>query len=460
MHSWTRDAAALAPVDRRPGAAGAAVEALDARPAGRGGRGEPADAGQRRAGRGEPQRRDAVADQRRARRRAARAGGTSRAEAASRSRASGEGAVLWTRRGRRARRAGGRHRAAGRGRAVGLDPGSGGPARQRGPHARHEGAAAGPGGLDHARGRRPGRSRSMPATRSRSPATSPTATPTRATPSRRGSPWRCSSRVVGPGRRDRRSSMADVGALEEFLAGGSGRRRRVRAAARLPRPAAGRRRARARPERRGQRGAAPGGRGRGPRGAAAIGRSSSSRTWPRGERPTGRSAPSRSAPATAWRRCCAERASGLPRVNRLTDLYNAVSVLHQIPLGGEDLTRYAGSPRLVRATGTSRSTPSPTAPTVIEHPDPGEVVWCDDAGVTCRRWNWRQARRTQLREDTTTALFILDALDPHDRRRAAAAADDLVAPPGPARSRRARRPPADRRRRARDRRFGMISRRP
>ncbi|MDQ0925487.1 DNA/RNA-binding domain of Phe-tRNA-synthetase-like protein [Pseudarthrobacter sp. W1I19] len=26
-------------------------------------------------------------------------------------------------------------------------------------------------------------------------------------------------------------------------------------------------------------------------------------------------------------------ASGLPRVNRLTDLYNAVSVLHQVPLG-------------------------------------------------------------------------------------------------------------------------------
>ena len=34
--------------------------------------------------------------------------------------------------------------------------------------------------------------------------------------------------------------------------------------------------------------------------------------------------------------------SGLPRVNRLTDLYNAISVRHQIPLGGEDLTRYRG----------------------------------------------------------------------------------------------------------------------
>src|SRR6516164_3032786 len=43
--------------------------------------------------------------------------------------------------------------------------------------------------------------------------------------------------------------------------------------------------------------------------------------------------------------------SGLPRVNRLTDLYNALSVLHQLPLGGEDLTRYAGPPRLVRAAG-------------------------------------------------------------------------------------------------------------
>ena len=43
--------------------------------------------------------------------------------------------------------------------------------------------------------------------------------------------------------------------------------------------------------------------------------------------------------------------SGLPRVNRLTDYYNAVSVLHQLPLGGEDLTRYAGPPRLFRATG-------------------------------------------------------------------------------------------------------------
>ena len=117
---------------------------------------------------------------------------------------------------------------------------------------------------------------------------------------------------------------------------------------------------------------------------------------------------------------------GLPRVNRLTDLYNAVSVLHQLPVGGEDLSRYCGAPQLIRASGDETFDTTTDGVAVIEHPDVGEVVWCDDAGVTCRRWNWRQARRTQLSEHTTTALFILDALDPMTNERLHAAAEDLT----------------------------------
>jgi DNA/RNA-binding domain of Phe-tRNA-synthetase-like protein len=118
---------------------------------------------------------------------------------------------------------------------------------------------------------------------------------------------------------------------------------------------------------------------------------------------------------------------GLPRVNRLTDIYNAICVLHQVPLGGEDLSRYAGAPRLVRATGTEPFDTTADGIEVVEYPEPGEVVWCDDAGVTCRRWNWRQARRTQLRDDTTVALFILDALDPVTDGALEATADELIA---------------------------------
>ena len=126
-------------------------------------------------------------------------------------------------------------------------------------------------------------------------------------------------------------------------------------------------------------------------------------------------------------------ATGLPRVNRLTDVYNAVSVLHQLPLGGEDLSRYSGSPRLIRATGAEAFDTVSDGHPVLEHPDPGEVVWCDNVGVTCRRWNWRQARRTQLTPETTAALFILDALAPISDQDLNAAADDLIAhlvPPG------------------------------
>ena len=41
----------------------------------------------------------------------------------------------------------------------------------------------------------------------------------------------------------------------------------------------------------------------------------------------------------------------------------------------------------------------------------GEIVWRDDRAVTCRRWNWRQGRRTQLTEGTTRACFVFDRLD-------------------------------------------------
>lgn len=117
---------------------------------------------------------------------------------------------------------------------------------------------------------------------------------------------------------------------------------------------------------------------------------------------------------------------GLPRVNRLTDIYNAISVRHQIPIGGEDLAGYVGPPRLIRATGNEEFDTRTSGEVVIEHPDTGEVVWTDPRGVTCRRWNWRQCVRTALTDHTTSVLFILDALDPFGDDQLRAAGDELV----------------------------------
>nr|WP_198168702.1 hypothetical protein [Agromyces aureus] len=63
---------------------------------------------------------------------------------------------------------------------------------------------------------------------------------------------------------------------------------------------------------------------------------------------------------------------------------------------------------------------------MIEHPEAGEVVWRDDAGVTCRRWNWRQGRRTGLADETRAAFFILDVPAPVTDLELTAAADALA----------------------------------
>lgn len=114
----------------------------------------------------------------------------------------------------------------------------------------------------------------------------------------------------------------------------------------------------------------------------------------------------------------------LPRINRAVDLYNAVSVRHLLPVGGEDRDRLRGALRLVIAEGDEPFDPRADG-AELERAAPGEVVWRDDDGVTCRRWNWRQGARTQLTETTRSAFFVLDRLGPLPRTTLDQAATDL-----------------------------------
>ncbi|MGW1094709.1 B3/B4 domain-containing protein [Streptomyces sp. NPDC002455] len=118
--------------------------------------------------------------------------------------------------------------------------------------------------------------------------------------------------------------------------------------------------------------------------------------------------------------------AGLPRINRLVDLYNAISVAHLIPVGGEDTDHIRGAMRLVRSTGQEPFPMVAGGEEAVEHPEPGEVVWRDDEAVTCRRWNWRQGTRTRLTEESVNAVFLLEGLTPATAAELGAAATELA----------------------------------
>lgn len=119
--------------------------------------------------------------------------------------------------------------------------------------------------------------------------------------------------------------------------------------------------------------------------------------------------------------------SGLPRIDPLTDLYNAVSVCHVLPIGGENLAVYDGPPRLEIAGGGEPFDTIEHGQAAMDEALPGEVIWRDDWGVTCRRWNWRQCVRTRIDGQTRTALFLLEALGAMTDDDLLAAGAELVA---------------------------------
>ncbi|MDZ7280302.1 B3/4 domain-containing protein [Pantoea eucrina] len=104
------------------------------------------------------------------------------------------------------------------------------------------------------------------------------------------------------------------------------------------------------------------------------------------------------------------RDGSMPAIDPIVDLYNAVSLRYAVPVGGENISAYQGAPRLAVANGTEPFDTVKEGEAAVEYPFQGEVVWCDDIGVTCRRWNWRQGIRTRLSVDAQEMWFILESL--------------------------------------------------
>lgn len=121
------------------------------------------------------------------------------------------------------------------------------------------------------------------------------------------------------------------------------------------------------------------------------------------------------------------RDGSLPAIDPVVDLYNAISLRYAIPVGGENIAAYTGQPRLCVAEGNEPFDTVKDGVTVMETVDAGEVIWCDDQGVTCRRWNWRQGIRTRLDARASRMWFILESLPAMPVSAVEEAGDALIA---------------------------------
>lgn len=112
-------------------------------------------------------------------------------------------------------------------------------------------------------------------------------------------------------------------------------------------------------------------------------------------------------------------------INPLVDIYNTVSLRHQLPCGGEDMAAIVGDVALTRAAGGE---PFRTIGAEADDPPPaGEVIYADGAGAICRCFNWREADRTKLTAATTDALLVVETLGSHGPGQLEAALAELAA---------------------------------
>lgn len=116
----------------------------------------------------------------------------------------------------------------------------------------------------------------------------------------------------------------------------------------------------------------------------------------------------------------------LPSLDPVVDIYNAISIRYAIPVGGENIAAYTGNPRLTLAEGNEPFDTLKEGQPMVEHPDVGEIIWRDDVGVTCRRWNWRQGVRTRLDRHAQRMWFILESLPAMPLTALQEAGDELV----------------------------------
>ncbi len=117
------------------------------------------------------------------------------------------------------------------------------------------------------------------------------------------------------------------------------------------------------------------------------------------------------------------KGKGMPHINPVVDLGNAVSLKYTLPMGAHDLGGSSDDMRIRLA--QPEDTFLPFGSETEETPDAGEVVYAVGHQVRTRRWTWRQSQHGKITPSSSDIFFPIDGFADFNGDRVLAAREEL-----------------------------------
>jgi len=111
------------------------------------------------------------------------------------------------------------------------------------------------------------------------------------------------------------------------------------------------------------------------------------------------------------------KGKGMPHINPVVDLGNAVSLKYLLPMGAHTLCEGDEAVRFARDGDVF----TPFGEEQPETPDAGELIYACGSRVGTRRWIWRQSKEGMITPESTDIFYPIDGFDLNSDRVVAAA---------------------------------------
>ena len=119
------------------------------------------------------------------------------------------------------------------------------------------------------------------------------------------------------------------------------------------------------------------------------------------------------------------KGKGMPYINPVVDLGNAVSLKYTLPMGAHDLSGNNNNDDICIRLAKAGDTFLPFGTDVEETPDIGEVIYAVGKQVRTRRWTWRQSENGKISADSSDIFFPIDGFSDFNREQLIIARDEL-----------------------------------